>query len=306
MSLLKARAVAGLICLNLLSVAQGALAAPCGRPDVDFALPPDDASNVPGNAQLIAHYASPALYDDEPVSLTDGMGNDVEAQVSYDEADSMLRVSPSSPLQAGFHQVVWPGLRSVSSGGVGRGSTIGFFVDDSIDAALPRFQGLSKLDWDLSRDRDPCLDRLEDRFVFDLELGEADDDGGRELLTVLVFQTEDPAASDAQPTKVALRALPENGKLEVRRPAKKAGKTCFAAVVQDLLGNVSGGGEVEVCAKTKRPPFFDGCAVSAVNQGTVAPHDARPWVGLAAFALGLGLLRRRGTGARSDQARALR
>jgi hypothetical protein len=295
------RATAALAGLGIWLCTSLAAAAPCGRPDVDFAFPPDDASNVPGNARLSAHYASPALYDDEPVTLTGPMGDELGVSVLYDDAQSMLRVSPHQPLEAGFHQVVWPGLRSVSSGGVGRGSTIGFFVDNAVDTMPPRFSGLESIDWDLSRDRDPCLDGLEDRFVFDLELGEVDDDGGRELLSVLVFETVDPAEPErSEPRQVALRPVPASGKLELRRPAQRAGRTCFAAVVQDLLGAVSGGGEVEVCTQTKRPPFFDGCAVRRAIGAD--PTRDRTWA-FATSLLGL-LLLRRGLRARMHSARA--
>jgi hypothetical protein len=292
------RAVAGWAAGFLIFAAPSAQGAPCGRPDVDFAFPPNDASNVPQNAQLSAHYGSPALYDDEPVQLKGPSGDQLGVSVVYDDAQSMLRASPDQPLQNGFNEVVWPALRSVSSGGVGRGSTIGFVVDDSIDASPPRFAGLSGISWDLSRDRDPCLDRLEDRFVFELELGDVDDDAGRELLSALVFQTVDPANADAEPSQVALRAVPASGKLEVRRPAKKAGRTCFAAVVQDLLGNVSGGGEVEVCTQTKRPPFFDGCALG--TPGARSTSTSWAW---AAGALLWALARRRGAFAERQRAR---
>jgi hypothetical protein len=289
----------GALLLLLLLASGRALAAPCGRPDVDLTFPPNDAVAVPSNAQLSAHYASPALYDDEAVSLTDPDGNEAAISVNYDDAESMLRATPEQPLAPGFHQLVWPGLRGVSSGGVGRGSTVSFFAQETSDATGPRFAGLSQIDWDLARDRDPCLDRLEDRFVFDLELGDASDDAGTELLQILVFETVDPASpAQTGPSKVALRAFPQEGRLEVRRPARKAGRTCFAAVVQDLAGNVSGGGEVEVCTQTKRPPFFDGCALSPRAGRGHLSHVAWLWL----LALGL---RRRGSRARSHAASAV-
>lgn len=296
MSRLASHAGAGLGCaLWLLLAPQAALGAPCGRPDVDLTFPPHDATRVPSNAQLSAHYASPALYDDEPVTLTDADGNEIPIAVSYDDAESTLRASPEQPLSSGFHELVWPALRSVSSGGVGRGSTTTFFVTDTPDSGLPTFQGLTEVEWDLSRDSDPCLDNLQDRFVFDLKLGDASDEAGSELLSVLVFETLDPASPDqTEPSKVALRALPENGRLEVRRPARKAGKTCFAAVVQDLVGNVSGGGEVEVCTKTKRPPFFDGCTLTARTEPDSSSRG-QAWLWLL-LAWGL---RRRGSSAQS-------
>jgi hypothetical protein len=263
MSPLRFRAVAVLAALLALGRASSSVAAPCGRPDVDLTFPPNDSTVVPQNAQLSAHYASPALYDDEPVSLLDANGADVPLAVAWDEADSMLRATPPEALATGYYELSWPGLRSLTGAGVGRGRTISFFVSSELDGAPPVFRGLTGIDWDLSRDRDPCLDRLEDRFSFELELGDASDDTAAELLAVQLFETRDPASDDAEPARVALRAWPQSGKLELRRPANKAGKTCFAAVVQDLVGNVSGGGEREVCVKTKKPPFFDGCNIAS-------------------------------------------
>jgi hypothetical protein len=200
---------------------------------------------------------------------------------------------PDAPLLDGAHRVVWPGLRGVGPGaGVGRGSTIDFVVSGT-DATPPRFDGLTGIEWDLARDRDPCLDRLEDRFVFRLKLGAASDDAGASLLSVLVFETRDPAAPDqAEPSRVALRPYPAKGMLELRRPADAAGKTCFAAVTQDLVGSVSGGGEREVCIATKEPPFFEGCGVASRSDGPTRPAST---LGLYA---GLMLwLRRRGRSA---------
>jgi hypothetical protein len=263
MSRRQLRTVPVLAALSVCGVTIQLSAAPCGRPDVDLTFPPSDATSVPPNARLSAHYAAPALYDDEPVSLVDATGADVPLTVQWDEADAMLRAAPAQALATGYHELVWPGLRGLSGAGIGRGSMTSFFVGTEPDQAPPTFLGLTEIAWDLSRDRDPCLDGLEDRFVFELSLGEASDDGGTDSLTVQIFETRDPARADGEPERVALRAMPSDGKFEVRRPAEKAGKTCFAAVVQDLLGNVSGGGEREVCVKTKKPPFFDGCSLSA-------------------------------------------
>ena len=300
MSFLWSRASVLVVGLALLVWARSSQAAPCGRPDVDVTFPPTDAASVPSNAQLSAHYASPALYDDEPVTLTDAAGNAVPLTVMFDDADSMLRASPDQPLSDGSHQIVWPGLRGVGGGGVGRGSTTSFFVQGVVDAAPPSFAGLTGIDWDLARDRDPCLDKLDDRFVFRLTAGAASDDAGADLLSLLVFQTRDPSAPEqTEPSRVAVRAFPQGGVVEVRRPATNAGQTCFAAVAQDLEGNVSGGGEREVCIKTKKPPFFEGCAL--VGAGVHAPVAGS---GYALWLLGLGLLRR-GRSARARQSRAV-
>jgi hypothetical protein len=172
----------------------------------------------------------------------------------------------------GLHTIVWPGLRGVSSsGGLGRGKSVRFTVQSGADLGPPSFPGLVGIEWDLARDRDPCLDRLEDRFIFKLKVGEAVEDTDNSLLALLVFETRDPAApKGSEPSRVGVKAWPENGVVEVRRPANEAGQTCFAAVAQDLIGSVSGGGDKEVCVKTKKPPFFEGCALASPGKPTAA------------------------------------
>jgi hypothetical protein len=235
------------------------------------------------------------VYDDEVVSVTDAEGNAVEVTPVFDEADSLLRITPSAPLAPGPHQVEWPGLRGVA-GSVGRGSRVDFTVSSAVDSEAPRFAGLTAIDWDLSRERDVCTDKLDDRFVFRLRVGKASDDAGARLLSLLVFETREPGQKPlAEPKRVALAAYPADGFLEVRRPVDDAGQTCFAAVAQDLLGNVSGGGERQVCVKTKQPPFFEGCAL------TVAPTSNVALAYLAAI-LALGYLRR-GRNARTQPRR---
>lgn len=271
-----------LTALVLVSAA-GAGAAPCGRPDVDLTFPPDGASSVPSNAGFSAHYGSPAIYADEPVHLTDASGGDVPLSISFEDVDSLLRAAPSAPLDAGSYHLVWPGLRGVG-GSVGRGSTLDFSVSGVADVAAPSFAGLTGIDWDLARERDACTDKLDDRFVFRLQSAGASDDAGATLLSLLIFETRDPGEPTAgEPERVALRAFPAQGAVEVRRPATHAGSTCFAAVAQDLLGNVSGGGEREVCVTTKVPPFFDGCAVAAPSPGAGEPTWS--WLGLLAATL---------------------
>ena len=101
-------------------------AAPCGRPDVDDTFPPHGSENVPRNADLAAHYAAPADYDDEPVTLV-GPNGDVFVDMIYDDAESMLRALPSSDLAPGHYVVTWPGLRGVATSR-GLGLTVEFDV----------------------------------------------------------------------------------------------------------------------------------------------------------------------------------
>ncbi len=293
--------LAGSALLGLCGLAR---AAPCGRPDVDLTFPPNDAKGVPANALFAAHYAAPALFADEPVSMTDAAGNSIAVTVTYDDADSMLHATPDQALAAGTYDIVWPGLRGVSgNGGVGRGSTTSVSVTATTDIAPPLFAGLSDIEWDLSRERDPCLDKLDDRFVFKLNVGKGSDDAPVEFLALRVFQTKDPLSpAQTGPSNAGLRAWPSDGKIAVRRPVTQAGQTCFAAIAQDLRGMVSGGGEREVCVKTRKPPFFDGCTVVAPGSG--APLHSACW-GFGLFGLGLGLgLFRRGRSADARQPRA--
>ncbi len=282
---------AALLVSATLAFSRGAAGAPCGRPDIDLTFPFDGALDVPSNAGMAAHYGSPAVYDGEPVSVT-GPDGEIEAAVSFDAAGSLLRLTPRAPLGAGHYQVAWPALRGVG-GGTGRGRTTSFTVGSSADSAAPSFEGLTALDWDLERERDPCTDKLDDRFVFRLQVGAAGDDASTELLSLLVFETQDPSGKAAlEPTPVALHSYPgAGGVVEVRRTATRAGRACFAALVQDLLGNVSGGGEREVCAKTKAPPFFDGCGVVTPGRDHGAAFGALSVVGV--------ILLRRGRSARA-------
>jgi hypothetical protein len=248
-----------------------AQATPCGRADIDVTFPPHQATGVPQNAVLSAHYAAPALYQDEPVALTDSGGNDVAVTAAYDDADALLRATPDAPLVAGTYQAVWPGLRGVSGASASPDVKVSFDVGTATDMAPPTFSGLVSATWDLARDKDPCLGRIDDRFVFELEVGTASDDSGAALLSMLVFQTKDPLAPDqTEPSRIAVQAFPgDHAKLEVRRPAREAGQTCFAAIAQDLVGSVSGGGDHEVCVTTKKPPFFDGCSFRAGTSSDV-------------------------------------
>lgn len=276
-------------CITAWSLSAGA--APCGRADVDATFPAADAVAIPRNAVLSAHLAAPAVYDDEPVTLLNEAGESVELQAQYDEALSLLVATPSAPLGPGRHHLAWPGLRGRASG-LGLGRELTFTVSELDDEAAPKFAGLVGIDWDLSRERDPCLDRLDDRFVFRLAVGAASDDAGTEPLALLVFQTRDPTSPDrTEPVQVALRPFPADAVVEVRRPATSAGTTCFASVVRDLVGSISGGGERQVCVTTSRPPFFDGCATHPSSSNTFT-FTASALLGLLALRRGRSATRR--------------
>jgi hypothetical protein len=242
--------------------AHRAVAAPCGRPDVDVTFPPSGALAVPSNAILSAHYRAPAELADETVALTGPDGAPIAADISYDAAESMLRALPRTPLVPGEHRVVWPGLRGVATSR-GLGQTTSFTVSADADAAAPRFDGLLGAKWDLSREEDPCTSGLEDRFSYDLELGSVSDDQKASLLSVVVFETQSPTHdASAPPKELAVLPIGRDGHVQVARASTRAGTVCFAAVVRDLTLAASGGGDRQACVKTTAPPFFAGCALA--------------------------------------------
>jgi hypothetical protein len=259
---MRAAAVARLTLIFALGLVPGvALAAPCGQPNVDHTFPPNGSESVPPNATLAAHYSAPADYVDETVSLT-GPAGDVAVDVFYDEAESMLRAQPRAELAEGHHEIAWPALRGVATNR-GLGLTTEFSVGSVRDEAAPRFSGLTRIEWDLSREQDPCTDSLEDRFWFELGLASATDDLPANLLAVVVFETRGGnKTKGSAPEQIAVVPFPEQRVVRVERQAIGDETVCFAAVTRDLTNRVSGGGDQEECVETTTPPFFYGCSLA--------------------------------------------
>lgn len=239
-----------------------AVAAPCGRPDLLDAVPPDGTENVPTNARLFARYTSIAEYLGEDIIFTPDGEAPISVKGNFDATEGMLSVDPPEALVSGkSYSVVWPRLRGFGTANLGRGKDVSFRVGDGSDEAPPMFAGVRAVDWDVTRDQDDCTDRLERRYVFDIELEPASDDGGRDSLMLVVFQTRGPGLSAPKP--VSVRRLPAEGQpVTVRQTIDDgAGEVCFAAIVRDLTGKASASGAREVCIETVEPPFFEGCAV---------------------------------------------
>jgi hypothetical protein len=284
------RIVRATIAVALLLAARAADAAPCGQPDIDATFPPHGAENVPVNATLSAHYSAPADYDDELVTLT-GPAGAVPVDVAYDAAESMLRAQPRAELGAGLYELAWPALRGLATNR-GRGSTVTFSIGTAPDVEAPRFSGLTRLSWDLSREQDPCTDSLEDRFWFDLGLGSTSDDAPTSLLAVVVFETRGGGTTKSSPPEqIAVVPFPEKRVVRVERQAIGDETVCFAAVTRDLANRVSGGGDEEVCVETTAPPFFYGCSIASGSNRTAALGSVLLLLSL------LFALRRRGFGA---------
>ena len=289
------RATTALVTPTLALVLVAGAAAParadqCGKPDLVDMVPPDGATGVPLNATLGAHYTAAAEYLGEDVVLERlPSGAQTVLPATWDPTEQLLSVTPPAPLDAGAQVVIhWPALRGLNAAAPGVGGDAKFTVGSTADVASPTFAGVVGLSWDLERVTDDCLDDLVERFVFDIRLGAASDDGGTSGLTLMLFQTMGPQVM-MMPTPIPARAWPQTSDSPVRaqvRLAKDAavGEICFAGIVRDTAGHLSASNNAEACVQTTAPPFFNGCSVAA--------SDARASAIPAALAL-LALLGRR-------------
>ena len=244
-------------------------AAPCGRPDLVDMIPPDGATGVAVNATLTAHYVAAAEYLGEPVVLVTPAGDELTVPATFDSTEGLLSVVPPAPLEpGGTYEIRWPAVRGVNAAAPGSGGTARFTVGDETDTQPPAFAGVTGLAWDVERRNSDCTDSLEERMVFDVQLGAADDDGGRSQLTLLLYQTAGPMVQNAS-VPVLARALPADGTpAHILLPTDHAvGHVCFGALVRDLAGHVSESGAEEVCAEVTTPPFFRGCSVGGGQAG---------------------------------------
>jgi hypothetical protein len=276
--------------------ARDARAGSCVPPDLLETMPPDNAQNVPTNAILFARYASTAQYARESVPLEHVGAETTTPTATFDPTEGTLRITPPAPLVTGDSYVVhWPSLGDGNTATLGTQLDQHFAVGLTEDLKAPTFQGLTSITWDASHTNDSCSNSVAERFVFDLGLGAADDDGGRDSLTLIVFQTAGPTVTAAAPTPVLLQRLPAVGK-SVRVTTlvdSGVGHVCFAAIVRDLTLKVSTSGP-ETCVDTVRPPFFYGCAAAPVGGG-----GSRGLLVLA-LALPLVVARRKGRRARGS------
>ncbi len=242
-----------------------ALAQPCGRADVRDTVPPDGATAVPTNATLSALYVRSADYANEEVML-EHVGVDARIPVAdFNAAEGILSITPDNLEPGDDFIVTWPRLKGIGSATLGVGAEARFTVGDGPDTERPVFAGLVDVEWDLRRQEDECTDAVEERFVFDLSLGEATDDGGAESLTLVIFQTSGPTVGSGAPEPVYVGRLPEDDEpVRITRTiGDGAGRICFAALVRDLTNEISLGADEETCVRTVKPPFFESCVVAA-------------------------------------------
>jgi len=247
-------------------------AAPCGVPDLADMVPPDGATGVPLNATLGAHYMASADYLGEDVVLVHPGGREQVLEARFDPTEVLLSVTPTEPLVAGGAYVVrWPSLRGLNASTPGYGDEAHFTAGTADDVASPTFAGVTGVQWDLEREQNDCTDELEERYVFDIALGDAADDGGRDGLTLLLFQTSGSGAM-GMTVPVSTRAIPAAGATaQVKLPTRDSvGHVCFAALVRDTTNRVSQSGATEACVDTVAPPFFRGCSVGGSPSGATS------------------------------------
>ena len=239
-------------------------AAPCGRPDLIETFPLDGAIGIPVNASLSARYAQSAEYLEEEVTLEHvGVGAEM-ATVNFNANEGILSLTPSAPLAANEpYRIAWPALRGLTTAELGSSATVNFTTGSTRDTSAPNFAGLLSVDWDVERVTDDCTDSAEDRFVFNLGLAPASDDGSIGLLALVVFQSAG-VAGGGSPEQILVQRFPATSTtVQVRRAIDSAaGNVCFAALARDSLGQVSSSADRQVCTKTVKPPFFYGCTVS--------------------------------------------
>ena len=263
--------------------ASPARASSCGKPDLVDMVPPDGSTDVPPNATLAAHYTASADYLGEDVVLDtpDHVSNALPA--TFDATEGRLSITPPDPLVAGgTYTVHWPALRGLNAAAPGVGGQATFTVAPVPDGAPPAFEGVVGVSWDLLRVNNDCTNTIEPRFVFDIDLGGASDDGGRDNLTLILFQTMGGAV-DGGSVPVLAAALPAAGtRPRVALPVGDAtGHVCFAGLVRDTTGAVSNSADKQVCVDTTAPPFFRGCAVAPGNGSPAAAGVALTVVLLA-------------------------
>jgi hypothetical protein len=248
--------------------ASRARAVPCNTPELLATIPPEGATGVTTDATLFAAYAASADYLGEEVLLLREGAEPQPMPAQFDRAQGLLSIKPPAGLMAGTsYRVRWPGLRGVDTATPGLGREIRFTTGSASDGEAPRFEGVTAIAWDLERKRNDCSDTVEDRLIFDLSLGAADDDGGRASLTLVVFQSAGPLI-DA-PAPVLTRPMPPAG-TPVRialPPSRAVGHICFAALARDLTGKVSASAQREACLDTTAPPFFNGCTIGGRTAG---------------------------------------
>jgi hypothetical protein len=247
--------------------ASDARADSCIAPNLLDTIPADMATGVPTNASLFAQYQTNAQYEQQPVTIDQfHMGAEVvtgqAVPATFDPTSGLLQLTPLAPLTPLDSYVVhWPALAGIDTASLGTSGETHFTAGTIEDTQAPTFAGLSSVSWNVSRETDSCTNDIDQRYVFNLGLGAAADDGGRDFLTLLVFQTAGPDVDADAATPILVQPIPPEGQGVTVTTDVQVGHVCFAAIVRDLTMKVSTSGP-PVCVDTVSPPFFYSCDLS--------------------------------------------
>jgi hypothetical protein len=182
--------------------------------------------------------------------------------VSFNAAEGLLQATPLSLLTPNTAYVIhWPALRGIDTATLGTTMNLHFTSGTTEDLSPPTFGGITSVSWDVSRENDSCTNQVDERYVFDLGIGDAADEGGRDSLTLIVFQTSGPGVDASAPLPVLVQGIPPVGQGVTVTSTDLVGHVCFAAIVQNLAGHVSTSG-APMCVDTVAPPFFYSCGVA--------------------------------------------
>lgn len=248
-----------------LAVAPSVRAQACAPANLRFALPSNGAVGVPLDATLRAYYAIGARYAAESVIVTSGTRS--ESFVGdFDRSTGVLSVTPTTVLEPRItYTVTWPAL--VSSGAPGRGAIVSFTTGEALDGSPPAIDEIARLDWDVIAIDDVCIGTSIERYVFDVALAGARDDGGADTLEASVYLTRGPLLAATLPPRLVATEPPGEAAHAVRVTLPREdslGQVCFSALVRDLRGRTSAA-TPERCVVTERPPFFRSCDVTAAG-----------------------------------------
>jgi|HubBroStandDraft_4_1064222.scaffolds.fasta_scaffold74993_2 hypothetical protein len=290
---------------GLAVAARDARADSCVAPDLLDTIPADMSTGVPTNASLFAQYQTNAQYQQEPVTVDQyepaadgGMGTEVVTgqaiPATFDPTSGLLQITPLAGLTPlDLYVVHWPALSGIDTASLGTSAETHFTAGATEDTQAPSFAGLSSISWNVSRQTDSCNSNIDQRYVFNLGLGSASDQGGRDFLTLLVFQTAGPGVDAGSATPVLVQPIPSEGQGVTVTTDVQVGHICFAAIVRNLDQQVSTSGP-PVCVDTVSPPFFYSCAVSRGRAPGSAALVALAFVAIARARRASRRTRRRG------------
>lgn len=246
--------------------------------------PADRANEVPVNVVLHADFPASQEPGGRPTwRVLDSHSREVDGVEGWDDLSATF--TPATELEPRSPYYV-----RVSVAATGQYLNFEFNTGDDRDRSGPSFGGLSDLDWSHQTDEwlfDNCHISSGEGIVFNLTFPEASDDGPREELCYMVYQTSGPGVSGS--TLRARVRYPDDD-LTLMLPAGDGeGDICFRVEARDLIGRVDGNRREQCVEAVVGAIFDDACSVAGA-----APRATGPTVPLLVL-LFLGVVLRRRT-----------